>query len=82
MVRGEDEFYLTRHAAERLRLRGISPEMVREVIADPQITIHRDDGCEERLRNVGARRIKVIVNPKTHPVTIISAFDQREGDPA
>lgn len=78
------DYLLTEHARDALAKRGIRHEWVERALNAPQATAADpgDSDLEHRLARIpefGDRVLRVIVNPKTKPLRIVTAFFDRRG---
>lgn len=74
------DYDLSEHATYVLRERGIRESWVRLTLEDPERTERQVDGTAHYLRPIGEhgnRYLRVIVNPRTRPVRIVTAFFDR-----
>lgn len=72
-------YHLSRHAATRLRKRGISTAWVQRAIEFPdrEEIDSEDPTCRhavKRSRDFGDRVLRVIYNVDTEPLTVVTAF--------
>jgi len=62
-----------------MRRRRISEEMVREVIAQPDATLERDDGCVEYVAllqdELRDRRIEVVVDEARRSRRVVTVYE-------
>lgn len=73
------EFILSDHAQKRLRQRGIKPEWVKAAIDNPdQIEDDFEDStlahALKAIPEKGFKKLRVIYNETTEPVTIVTAY--------
>jgi uncharacterized DUF497 family protein len=61
------------HALDRLKERGISEELVREIIRDPQDTDHLD-GRKIAQKLINGKLIRVIYDEEEDAIVVISAY--------
>ena len=74
------EYELSNHALEMLSERGISEEWLRSVIESADIEEVDEDGNVHYLKAIpeyDSRVLRVIVNPNTDPVRVITLFFDR-----
>lgn len=74
-MKKELTFKLSKHALEQMGLRGISEEVVRKILLNPdQIKI--DDGKKvyQSLVENGSSLIRIFVNPKKIPRIVITVY--------
>ncbi len=72
---------MTQHAQDVIKERGIAMQWVESTINNPQITVSKtSDGLEHRLAVIpdyGRRVLRVIINPRTSPIKVVTAFFDR-----
>jgi len=74
------DYELSEHAAYVMRERGIRESWVRSTIEDPDRSEEQPDGTVHYLKAIaeyGNRLLRVIVNPRTRPTKIVTAFFDR-----
>ena len=73
-------YCLSNHADEMRKERGILREWIDIAINKPDFTEIRDDGTMHYIRSIpeyGGRFLRVVVNPSTQPIRIITLFFDR-----
>lgn len=73
------EFVLSQHAKEEAIRRGISPELIREVLEQPQQVVDDPSGCRvyQSLSNFGSGKLyllRVFVNEAMNPAVVVTVY--------
>ena len=79
---GEPSFVLSAHAAQSVAKRGIRPEWLATTLKTPAMTMPDpdDEGLRHALAAIpefGNRVLRVIYNPSTSPVLVVTAYFDR-----